>query len=266
MLEIAHNLESVAPHFPAVVLVLPGIIAVIFGLCFWLAGLSASKVLAAITGATVALCCLSFLPTPNILALILVVGFGIALAIIFSRTVVVLLTTILVAAVGFLLLSVAYAEKDRNLQTFPKYQIWSAQKYNFSESIDIAAGLADDVIDAAKEAGSKMPFYVCAILALITVFAFVGAIIFRQAGTAFGCSLAGTLLVFAGMILLLLFKGSRPLSVIFSKAAFYIPVFLAMVAFGVIEQLVLCPAARKKTALPKTQPEQADEHVGWRGT
>jgi hypothetical protein len=53
------------------------------------------------------------------------------------------------------------------------------------------------------------------------------------------------MLIFAGMILLLLHKGSLPVSNIYSKPPFYGAVFVAMTGFGTIEQLVLCQRAKR---------------------
>lgn len=59
----------------------------------------------------------------------------------------------------------------------------------------------------------------------------------------------GTLLVFAGMILLLLYKGSAPITHINDRQSFYAAVCIAMIAFGTITQLLLCrPVGQKATA------------------
>lgn len=58
--------------------------------------------------------------------------------------------------------------------------------------------------------------------------------------SALCCAAMGTLFVFAGMILLLLYKGSLPVSTIGDKQSFYAGVFGVMIVFGAIVQLVLC--------------------------
>jgi len=57
----------------------------------------------------------------------------------------------------------------------------------------------------------------------------------------------GTMFIFAGMILLLLYKGSAPISAIFHKAPVYATVFAAMAAFGAVVQLVFCRQGKRKS-------------------
>jgi hypothetical protein len=63
-------------------------------------------------------------------------------------------------------------------------------------------------------------------------------------------SLAGTLLVFLGMIFLLFIKGARPIQQIETRYKFYASVVFAMIAFGIFEQLTFC---RQKVNVPYTK-------------
>lgn len=70
--------------------------------------------------------------------------------------------------------------------------------------------------------------------------------LFWHLASALCCAAMGTILIFAGMILLLLYKGAAPISYIIGKQSFYIAVLIAMTAFGTIEQLLLCQRAKKQ--------------------
>ena len=59
-------------------------------------------------------------------------------------------------------------------------------------------------------------------------------------------TLAGVALIFAGMVLVLLYKGARPLTGIYQMPAFFGFVVIAMTAFGTFAQLLLCPGRTKK--------------------
>ncbi|MHC4088531.1 MAG: hypothetical protein ACYSU5_25490 [Planctomycetota bacterium] len=77
----------------------------------------------------------------------------------------------------------------------------------------------------------------------------------------------GALLIFAGMVLLLLYKGAMPVTVIDRKAPFFAAVFGAMVAFGTVEQLVLCPwfEGRRKKRKQKVKEGKAERSKNlWR--
>ena len=69
-------------------------------------------------------------------------------------------------------------------------------------------------------------------------------------------------IVFSGMILLLLNKGSMPVSIISRRPSFYVTVFTAMMLFGTTEQLLLCkpqkisPAAKSQTTGNKQKTKQ----------
>ena len=65
--------------------------------------------------------------------------------------------------------------------------------------------------------------------------------------SALCCAVLGTTLVFAGMVLLLLYKGALPVDAISRKQPFYAAVFIAMIVFGTIEQFLLCCQRTGKT-------------------
>lgn len=72
--------------------------------------------------------------------------------------------------------------------------------------------------------------------------------------SAFFWAFLGTALIFAGMIYLLLYKGSKPADSIIGRPIFYIIVFAAMAAFGTVEQFILYRKPAKK-ADPKKNKE-----------
>ncbi len=58
-------------------------------------------------------------------------------------------------------------------------------------------------------------------------------------------SVIGTAMIFAGMVMLLLYKGSQPVSYIIQKQYFFAAIFAIMAGFGLFEQLLLCKQAKK---------------------
>ncbi len=73
------------------------------------------------------------------------------------------------------------------------------------------------------------------------------------------CAACGGVLVFAGMVSLLLFKGTRSFDYISTKESFYNTVFAVMVAFGTVIQLLLCPRMKEKLASVKRQKKRESE-------
>lgn len=72
-----------------------------------------------------------------------------------------------------------------------------------------------------------------------------GGSIFPRLLSALILSVFGTALVFAGLIMLLIYKGSLPVTYISEKQYFFAAVFVVMTVFGTIEQLLFCKQAKK---------------------
>jgi hypothetical protein len=69
------------------------------------------------------------------------------------------------------------------------------------------------------------------------------------------------------MISLLLFKATGPVTSIYNRAPFFLAVFLAMTAFGTVEQLVIVKHRKKSVEKKETKKDkqQPDEPSGdWR--
>jgi hypothetical protein len=129
------------------------------------------------------------------------------------------------------------------------------------------------IIDASqkiKHACLQMPVYNWAIIMVLILICIVAGFSLWQLASALCCSALGTVLIFAGMILLLLNKGSMPVSIISSRSPFYVAVFAAMMAFGTTEQLLLCkqpktfPTVISQTGSNIQKPKQTKKR--WWGT
>jgi hypothetical protein len=105
---------------------------------------------------------------------------------------------------------------------------------------------------------------------VLAVIFIIGGRSLQQLASALCCSILGTVLIFAGMILLLLNKGSMPVSIISNRLSFYVAVFAAMMVFGTTEQLLLCkksetsPAAKSQTGGKKQKSKETKKN--WRTT
>lgn len=81
-------------------------------------------------------------------------------------------------------------------------------------------------------------------------------------------SCCGTAFIFTGIILLLLYKGTDSTAHVAAGQSFYAVLLSAMVVFGTIEQLVLCPKVKKQTVkikpAPVRQQEKSTENPSWR--
>ena len=263
MLEFVKEFEQVAVRFSPVVLILPGVLCVVLGLFIWLGGLGLRKVLAAVLGSIVGGVCGFFVSGRNIILAGLSTAPGAIAAIVFEKLFVAIMTAGLAAAIGFAILVGPYVE-DTDVQRRyfgPKMQD-ETERLSAGQSVGIMEAYAADFSAALKEARLQMPRHNLAIIAGAAVI-FVGGVFFlRHFASALCCATLGTALIFGGMVLLLLYKGSAPISGICQRRLFYLGVFAVMVVFGMVEQLVLCRrAGRKAKSIRKRKTDKGVEEI-----
>ena len=127
-----------------------------------------------------------------------------------------------------------------------------------AQSVRLMKTYATELGARVRQVCSQMPAYNWAILVGAAVAGLAGGFSFWRITSALSCATFGTMLIFAGMILLLLYKGSGPISSILQKSPFYAIVFGAMAAFGTVEQLIVC---RQKNIEP-AKGKESDKGAG----
>jgi hypothetical protein len=217
MFDFLQNLERSARQYDPIVLLVPGIAAVLLGLFVWLGGLSFRKVLVAFVGASVGGVVGFLVSGRNLLVTIASAGAGALIAFVIEKIFITLLSAIFAAAVTITLLVNPDVKRGVNL----KQLLMQLQPY-------------------------KWLLAAVAAIILITAGFFIWRLI-----SAWFYAILGTLLTFVGMILLLLHKGARPISRIADNLPFYAAVFVAMTAFGTIVQLLFCDSGAKKVVVKK---------------
>jgi len=119
----------------------------------------------------------------------------------------------------------------------------------------IAGGVCGFIVSGKNIARAGFSAIVGAIIAVTLQRILVTGSVFWRCIWALCCATLGTMLIFAGMILLLLYKGAVPINHISSKQSFYTAIFIIMTAFGTIEQLLLC----RRTGERLTRKNQEDK-------
>jgi hypothetical protein len=245
MSDVLRNFELTAVHFTPGFLIAAGLATLAIGLCIWLGGLRAGKLIAAIPAAAAgALAALVIAgPKPGAVAGMAVIAAGFAL--LFDKA------ALTVAAAAFtviaaLLVFAAPALEDQLNSDRPKYQVPADDSVlDVAESLSITnAQIAyfGHSIAAAVKSQNVLAFSVAAIAGLVV--AALGFLAPRIVA-AVACASFGAILIFIAMISLLLYKGAAPLSRIHQKPVFYAVAIAAMIAFGTMAQLLLCPTHRK---------------------
>ena len=273
MLEIFQDFEQAAARFAPVVLIVPGLAAIIVGLFIWLGGLRFRRLLVALIGAITGGICGFFLISRNFIAATLAAGIAALIAIIFERLIITILLAAIVTAFGLAILLGPYIQAVEPAKPVSPDKIANQDStVTISQSIEILKAYAIDFTGRIKSAlaNSQMPAYNWAIIAALAVIFTVAGFWLWRLASALCCAVLGALLIFVGMILLLLYKGSAPITKIAASTSFYAAIFIAMTAFGTLEQLLLCrreerKSKRKKRISPdELEPEQSTR--SWRTT
>jgi hypothetical protein len=272
MLQILQDLESAiggTTGLSPVVLLGPGLVCVIAGLFIWLGGLGFRRLLLPTAGAITGAVCGFFIIGPNLISVVFSAALVAGIATILERLFIAILTAALVAVFAFVVLAGSHLEYAKETATVRAVET-SAQRQAISvrKSAEI---MKDHIIDAGqriKHAGLQMSVDHWAIIMVLALIFIVAGFCLWRVAMALCCSVLGTILIFAGMILLLLHKGSVPVSIICSKSSYYATAFIAMIAFGTIEQLLLCkhPKAHsgRKRRISKNKKEHDRTKEGWR--
>ena len=264
MLEMFQNFEQAATKLAPLTLIVPGLAAIIVGLFIWLGGLGFRRLLIAIVGAVSGGFGGYFLVGQNIITAVVIAGIAALIAMIFEKLFFIILAGGLVAVFAFAFFAGPYIEDL--IEESPANQDSISDKETTAtirQSVEMIKEYAIDSINRIKQARSQMPLYKWAIIAVLAILLIAGSFWIWRLASALCCSALGTLLIFAGMILLLLYKGSAPITKIVARTQFYGTVFIGMTAFGTLEQLLLCryeerKAKRKRRAdKNKQEPEKA---------
>lgn len=266
MFETLQNFEQSAGRLSPIVLIGPGLAAVLIGLFVWLGGLGLRRVLAIVLGAIVGWICGFFIVGRNVMAATVSALAGALVGTVLYKVVITIITVFLAAALGFAVVHLVETDFGVSQETNTAYQSRKPVEgptLSVGESAQLMKAYAINFGDEIKQACSKMPLYNWAIIAVLVVISIVAGFYLQRLTSALSCAALGTLLIFAGMILLLFYKGSVPIGIIYNKPLFYAAVFGVMVAFGTIVQLLLGPrleSRRKKAA----QEEPARRKHRWR--
>ncbi|HIJ52705.1 MAG TPA: hypothetical protein HPP66_06065 [Planctomycetes bacterium] len=245
MLDILKDIEQIAGRLRPILLVGPGLTAVVVGLFIWLGGLRFVRVLVAVLGAVVAGLCGFFIVGRNIIAIVGLMVVPILIVIVPQRIFVTILAAGLTAVLAFVVLTIL----SQDIIEMPEF---AATKYSETSNQNIIFSISrPDLSDRIKQAFLQMPVFGYFLIAVLVLISMAGGFYFWRLASALYCAVLGTMLIFAGMILLLMYKGSVPVSAICSRPLFYAGVFAAMTAFSTGEQLLLYPRAKSKAIRKK---------------
>jgi hypothetical protein len=203
---------------------------------------------------------------PDIVPVLIYAGVAMVVAVLFEKIFLAMLTGILAAAICFAFFAKPYIWNEESMNGFQERKTEKMKMYlSARDSIEIADGYANDFVAETRRIFSKMPGYSRAIIIAMVVF-FTATGFFRQRLTAaFCCATLGSMLIFAGMIMMLLYKGAAPVSRICQNQVFSQSIFGIMTGFGLAMQLLLCQRIREKLARSSRRGKESKQGTtDWR--
>jgi hypothetical protein len=252
MLEIFQNFEQLIDRFSSWLLIASGVVFILLGLCIWVAGHSLRKILISLAGLAGGIVVGLFVIGKNIFSASLSGALSTLIALILEKILVVLLAAALAAAIAFTILAEPYFVQTETVEIQDDISIQTTT-IGPNETLEELKTFGLDAGEKIKQAGTKIPVYIWAIIAAVAAVLLVCGIVLWRFTSALFFSVLGTMVIFLGMILLLSYKGTEPISHICSKPLISAAVFLAMAAFGTIVQLLLCKGS-KKEKITKIKP------------
>lgn len=260
MFGLLQNFEQAAGRFSPILLIGLGIAALLVGLFIWLGGLGLARILCGVVGAVAGAVCGLFVIRCTILSAAFLATVLATFAVIFERIFFIVLTAALATVVSFAILAWPYLGIPQQLSaTNPGSVSVHEPTLSINETIEVVRVYFINLHRELKQVRSWMPLHNWVMVAaLAAVFLSIGFYLWRLT-SALSCAALGTMLIFAGMVLLLLYKGSVPISSVCCKAPFYSGIFIAMTAFGTIVQLLLCRRAKKRSTKRKESNGDREE-------
>jgi hypothetical protein len=264
VVEILKSFEQVAGRFGPWVLLTPGLAAVVLGLVAWLAGVRLQRIVLAVFGAAVGALVSFLVGGPNPPVVVVAAGGGAALGALLPRVFLAVLLAVFGVAIAFTVLAGTHLQEQQGTLCGAQ-DTGKVETYTVGQSLDVVRAYSIDVADCTKAAARKLVPVNWAILAAVASGLLVLGLLFIRPAGALTCSLLGTALVFTGLILLLIFKGTEPIGRVQQQGAYYGLVLVGMAAFGTLEQLVLCRPAKGGAEGKASHSQNGGSKHAWRG-
>ena len=255
MREMFLNFEHSAVSFNPTVLLSLGILSLAAGLVMWLAGMALKRLFLFITGAAIGAVLGYFFIGRKMISTVGLASLFAVIAAFLDKFVVTILAAVLAVVIAFSIMAWHY---EAAVSVEPVLEGLPAP-LSEEQTLDFLNTTLLNFIHRADDACRQMPYYNWLIIPLLIVIFIAGGIFLWHLICAWLWGTLGTILIFAGMISLLLYKGSTPITFIFQNSPYFITIFLAMMMLGAIVQFVLFHFVKAGPRKEKTKADIADD-------
>jgi hypothetical protein len=252
MFEAIEYYQSLAEKFDSRIMCVPALAIILVGLCIWLSGLRWRKVLGAIAGGSI-FAFMGFCLGDYGIVIFIITIIGMAIGALIEKVMLGIFGIALTCAAVLVIVSAFSSTSNvQNYTRWPQYEE-SGVVIGFSQILMITKTTASYVLKNMIEnlKSASLLWYAAVVLAVFAA-GFL-AVIMPRLFIALISSSLGSAVIFAGMMMLLFYKGSKPVNYISKQGAFYAFVIFVMLIFGTMVQLVLSPAAAEQTESPASE-------------
>ncbi|MBN1505506.1 MAG: hypothetical protein JW955_01600 [Sedimentisphaerales bacterium] len=266
MIELFKSFEHAAGGLHPLVLIVPGLGMVALGLFVWLGGLGFRRALFALLGAAVGGIAALLIVNDNGVVAGASAMVGALFAAICQRVFTALLLGLLAVVVSFVIIACPHL-REYHGSLIGGQDIGRSQTLTARDSLRVMRAYGLDLVDGLRRAAGRLTPVQWAAVAAATAGTLTLGVLFQSFGGALSCATLGTTMIFAGLLLLTIFKGSAPIGRLAGQPAFYGLVFVGMAVFGTLEQLTLCRRAEQqkpKSRSGKSPPTSKESKRSWR--
>jgi hypothetical protein len=267
MVETLKSFEEVAGRFDPMILIVPGLVMVALGLFVWLGGLGLRRALFAVIGAVVGGITALVILDQNVVIAGASAAVAACMAAVFQRFFTALLLGVLSLAITFVIVARPSLLEYRGALIAGQKDLGRGdQRLTVQDSLGVIRSYSLDVVDGVRYAAGRLLPIHWAVVAAVAAGLLTLGVLFRLLAGAMSCAILGTALTFAGLILLLIFKGSSPIRRMETVPLFYGAVFAGMAAFGTVEQFLLYRGTgeKPKAKAGKSRPGDGELRHSWR--
>ncbi len=233
MLQIITHFEDAVFLLNAEMLIIPGVLSVLVGLWLWLGGCLAKHTAVGCMGALVGAVA-GFTVVRDQAVLISSVGCGL-LGLAFWRLCAALVAGLLSVSLVFVVIAVLQAPVPDRPGSAAEMGAYDATDDQSEPLAERWAAVVRSVGDCVLGLSSALWLPLALVFGGTAFFAWL----WPRVGLAACCAQGGTLFIWIGMVLLLIFKGVMPLYWICLRPVFFLAGYGLMVAFGTVEQTLI---------------------------
>jgi hypothetical protein len=262
MLDILNEFQNAALVFSPVMLVVPGVLGVLVGIIFWLAGTKFTKIIAVAAGfAGGGIAAFHWFPSHNQVAAAIIGILAGGLAAMFLHKFIVVAAGTAVFAIAAMTFLVGTHVNDQVAGVVYQPAAATSVKLSSAQTAEQIKLRLTDVGGMLFRLSIRLPFVTWPAFAAVVVAVAVAAMFFGRFVTAFACSSLGTAMISAGMLSLLLYKGSSPLTYVYGHISFFFWIFAAMTAAGGVAQFILCRPPKLKIVKEHEKEIEKKKHT-----